>query len=201
MKKAKKIVALVLCAALLMAGTVAATLAYLSYTTAPVVNTFTVGQVVIDLDEAKVDVYGDKDGQTRVKANTYKLIPGHSYTKDPVVHVQSGSEVCWLFVKVEDEIATIQDATTVVDQMAANDWTLVAGQTNVYAYAEKVDARKAAVDVPVFESFKIKGDANVADYNGKTITVTAYAVQADTFATAADAWAAAPSNWVASAQN
>lgn len=199
--KAKKVLALVLCAALLMAGTVAVTLAYLSYTTAPVVNTFTVGQVVIDLDETDVDVYGVKDGQTRVKENTYKLIPGHSYTKDPIVHVQSGSEVCWLFVKVEDEIAAIQDATTVAAQMAAKGWTLVADQTNVYAYAEKVDAREAAVDVPVFESFKIKGDADVAAYDGKTIKVTAYAVQADTFATAADAWAAAPSDWVASAQN
>ena len=199
--KAKKVLALVLCAALLVAGSVAATLAYLSYTTAPVVNTFTVGQVVIDLDEAPVDVYGKVVAGNRVKENTYKLIPGHTYVKDPEVHVTVGSEVCWLFVKVEDEIAAIQDATTVAAQMAANGWTLVAGQTNVYAYAEKVDAREAAKDVPVFESFKIKGDADVAAYNGKTIKVTAYAVQADTFATAAEAWAAAPSNWVASAQN
>ena len=193
--KAKKVLALVLCAALLVAGSVAATLAYLSFTTDPVVNTFSIGKVEIDLDETDVDVYGVKDGETPVKANTYKLIPGHEYKKDPVVHVKAESEVCWLFVKVVDEIAAIQDETTVADQMKAKGWVALDGVENVWYYNAKVDARTAAVNVPVFESFKIKGNANVAAYNGKTITVTAYAVQADTFETATEAWTAAPSTW------
>ena len=197
--KAKKVLALVLCAALLVAGSVAATLAYLTFTTDPVVNTFSIGKVEIDLDETDVDVYGVLDGTTRVKKNTYKLIPGHTYTKDPVVHVKAESEVCWLFVKVVDEIAAIQDATTVADQMKANGWSQLKDKdgndvANVYYHA-KVDAREVAVNVPVFESFKIKGDANVAIYDGKTITVTAYAVQADTFENATEAWTAAPSTW------
>ena len=112
MKKAKKIVALVLCAALLMAGTVAATLAYLK-STDTVVNTFTIGSVTITLDETDVDAYGVKDGETRVKANTYKLIPGHTYVKDPTIHVKGGSEACYLFVEVTDAIAAIQDTATV----------------------------------------------------------------------------------------
>ena len=59
MKKQKKVLALVLCAVMLVASSVLATMAYLTAQTDVVKNTFTVGNVVIDLDEAKVDVYGD----------------------------------------------------------------------------------------------------------------------------------------------
>ena len=52
-----------------------------------------------------------------------------------------------------------------------------------------------AKDVKVFETFTIKGDADVAAYESKKITVQAYAIQADGFDTAAEAWAAAPATW------
>ena len=192
MKTARKALMLILCAALLVSATVMGTLAYLTSQTDTVTNTFTVGNVAITLDEAKVDVYGVKDGNTRVTENNYKLIPGHTYVKDPTVHVTAGSEKCWLFVKVVDEIAAIQDTTTVAAQMTANKWTAVAGAEGVYAYESIVDAGTAAQDVKVFDNFKIKGNADVADYTGKTITIQAYAIQADGFGTAAAAWKAAP---------
>ena len=101
--KAKKVLALVLCAALLVAGSVAATLAYLTSKTEVVTNTFSVGNVTITLDEAKVNEYGvEAEGEDRVKANEYKLIPGHTYVKDPMVHVTEKSEQCYVFVKVVD---------------------------------------------------------------------------------------------------
>lgn len=125
----------------------------------------------------------------RVKENGYKLSQGHTYTKDPTVHVTAGSEDSWLFVKVVDEIAGIEADTTVAAQMAANGWTAVEGETNVYAYKATVTSGQ---DIKVFENFTIKGDAAVADYADKTITIEAYAIQADGFTTAADAWKAAP---------
>lgn len=194
--KAKKVLALVLCAALLVAGSVAATLAYLTSTTGVVTNTFTTGNVAITLDEAKVNEYGVADtAAARVKANEYKLIPGHTYVKDPKVHVTEKSEQCYVFVKVVDGLTAIQDATTIENQMIANGWKKLDGVENVWYYENIVDARTVAVDVPVFESFKVKGDANVAAYAGMTITVQAYAVQADNFGTAAAAYAAAPCTW------
>ena len=202
--KAKKVLALVLCAALLVAGSVAATLAYLTSKTEVVTNTFSVGNVTITLDETDVDVYGKKDGDSRVTENTYKLIPGHNYLKDPTIHVKKGSEECWLFVKVVDEIAAIQDATTVADQMAENGWEKLTGEENVWFYNTKVDARTAEndVDVDIFGEFTIKNDAQLFDaednaiYAGKTITVQAYAVQADGFTDALDAWSdAALKDW------
>lgn len=196
-KKITLVLATLACALVLVVGSIAGTIAYLTSTTDTVTNTFTVGNVKITLNEAKVTEYGVKDGDTRVTENTYKLIPGHTYIKDPTVHVEKGSEQCYVFVKVVDDIAAIQDATTLADQLTANGWTALSGVDNVYYYNTIVDARTADnhIDLKVFENFKILPDANVAVYANKTITVTAYAIQADGFDTAAAAWAAAPSNW------
>ena len=208
MKTKTKALALALCAVLLVVSTVFVTMAYLTSKTDVVTNTFTVGKVTITLDEADVDLMGVKDGDARVKANEYKLIPGHTYIKDPTIHVAGDSENCWLFVKVENGLVDIIDAKTIEDQMNDNGWSSVAGETNIYAY-EKI-ATAETRDYKVFDDFKLKGDANVSNYatvkdddgnitDGKTIEVTAYAIQADGFATAAAAWAAAPSNWETSA--
>lgn len=189
MKSKKKVFVTVLCAAALVVASVLGTMAYLTSQTKTVTNTFTVGNVAITLDETDVTPMGVKDTDARVKGNEYKLIPGHTYIKDPTVHVDTDSEESWLFVKVVDEIAGIEADTTVAAQMADNGWTAVDGATNVYAYKAKVTAGQ---DINVFENFTIKGTAAVADYAGKTITVEAYAIQADGFDTAAAAWEAAP---------
>lgn len=197
MKTSRKVLTLALCAVLLVVASVGVTVAYLTSTSDVATNTFTVGNVTITLDEAKVNVYGNEvENAGRVTENTYKLLPGHEYTKDPVVHVAQGSEECYLFVKVVDGIAAIEADTTVAAQMAAKGWTKVDGTDNVYAYGTKVDARNAAQNITVFEKFTVKTGADVAAYNGKTITVQAYAVQADGFNNAAAAYAAAPlSTW------
>ncbi len=221
-KKTKKVLSLALAAVLLVCTTVAATVAYLTDDTGVVKNTFTVGKVTIELDELPVDLYGvpsTKSGEGenvtwtaipeeqidtfeeaanytgRVTENEYKLIPGHEYTKDPMVHVVKGSEECWLFVKVENGIKDIEAETTISAQMAANNWTLVNGETNVYAYANKVDARDAKQSIPVFGEFTLKTDAVVEGYETAVITIDAYAVQADGFATAQIAWDTAEANW------
>lgn len=203
MKKQKKVLALVLCAVMLVASSVLATMAYLTSTTNTVNNTFTVGNVGFDqgaaLDETDVDVYGVKDGETRVTANKYKLIPGHTYTKDPQVHMSADTEAAWLFVKVVNPIAGIEandvvaeDGTvvtpvTIAAQMEALGWSAVEGVTGVYKYKDKVTANQ---DITVFNSFTVANDVTLGEYD--PITVQAYAVQADGFATAADAWTNAP---------
>lgn len=90
MKKAKKILALLLCAALLVGATVAGTVAYLT-DKEDVVNTFTVGNIDIKLDEADVD----GNGRTEV-GNAYHLLPNQTYTKDPTVWVKEGSEEAYI---------------------------------------------------------------------------------------------------------
>ena len=204
---AKKVVTLVVCMVLVAALSVAGTLAYLT-STDEVVNSFTYGKIAITMDETDVDEYGVKDGETRVKANTYRLIPGREYTKDPIIHVVADSESSWLFVKVENGIADIETKVvgkTIHEQILDNDWTeLTAGSGIYYQKWEKVDDPETAtnddLDVPVFATFEIDGasvingeDGNIDDYDGEVIKVTAYAIQADGFDTADEAWAA--SDW------
>ncbi|MBR5125965.1 MAG: SipW-dependent-type signal peptide-containing protein [Oscillospiraceae bacterium] len=187
MKNAKKILALLLCAVLLVGASIAGTVAYLT-SKDEVTNTFTVGKVQITLDETDVDVNGVKDSETRVKENTYKLIPGHTYVKDPVVHVDAESENCFLYIKVENQIAGIEAATTIADQLAANGWSLVTDKTNVYTYKEVCGA---GYNIPTFTQFKVKEDVqDLSAYNGLFVKVTAYAVQHDGFASADAAWEA-----------
>lgn len=172
----KKTLMIMLALVLVIAMSVTGTLAYLTSTTEVVTNSFTVGKVKITLDEAKVNEYGvvDATATNRVTENTYKLIPGHSYTKDPTVHVEAGSEVSYLFVKVTNGIEDIEAATTIADQMQKN-WTLVNAEEGIYRYNTTVTPG----DYKVFESFKLKDDAAVAGYADAKITIVACAVQAD----------------------
>lgn len=203
MKARNKIMLLALCMAALIAVSVLGTMAYLT-STDTVTNTFTVGKVAITLDEAKVNDAGVAVTPVeRVKANSYKLMPGHSYTKDPTVHVTDGSENCYIFVKVENGISDIEASgdTTIAAQLTAKGWKAVDGITGVYVYAgtEEGATKKdlaAGSSAVVFDSFKIADAADIARKAGSTIKITAYAIQADGFAdkTPAQIWTAANFN-------
>ena len=188
MKTKTKVFALSLCAVLLVAVTVFTTVAFLKSSDS-VTNTFTVGKVAITLDEAKVDEYGATvSGAARVKANTYKLIPGHAYTKDPTVHFAAGSEASWLFVKVENGLAAIEADNAIAAQITAKGWTALDGAAGVYYKSVAANNTSAAIDYSVFDSFKLTDDADVSGYTNAEIKVTAYAIQADGFTAAAAAW-------------
>lgn len=200
MKKTSKALLLSLCAVLLVTASVLGTMAYLT-SQDQVVNTFTVGNVAITLDEKDVDnsTPGEND---RDKANAYKLMPGHNYEKDPIVHVDANSEDCYLFVKVVNEIANIEAEKTVAQQMTEKGWVAVDAANGIYVYT--TDKTNPAVvtkgsNITVFENFTIAGNVDnttLATYADKTITVNAYAIQADGFAgkAASEIWTAAGFN-------
>ncbi len=214
MKTRNKVLLTLACAVLLVTASVMGTLAWLT-STGTVTNTFTVGQVKITLDEAKVNEYGvklnDKDEvatesdtlASRVNGNEYKLIPGHTYVKDPIIHVSADSENCYLFVKIENGLAAILDTKTIEEQMKDKGWKPLNENDNpgVYYYAgtEATDMKSVAknANISVFEYFKLKGAdvtaTTLESYGQSTpITVTAYAIQADGFAADAPqaAWSA-----------
>lgn len=210
MKNKSKVLVLILSAAALVAASVFGTMAYLTDSD-QVTNTFTVGNVTLGdgdeeagLDEALVNEYGqpinndtdktvvDLSEAPRVQTNDYKLLPGHSYTKDPTVHIKNDSESCWVFVKVENGISDIEKNdegyTTVAKQITDNNWTPLTNETNVYY---KMWDKASAVsgeptsDLIVFSNFAIDGDdvdaEDLAANANDTITVYAYAVQYDGF--------------------
>ena len=198
MKTKSKALLLTLCAVLLVAASVLGTMAFLT-SKDEVVNTFTVGSVAITLDETDVD--NSTSNTDRDQANSYKLMPGHTYIKDPIIHVGATSEDCYLFVKVTNEITAIEGDTTVAKQMTANGWAPVNGAAGVYVYTQNNQNNTPAVvaagiNVPVFNNFTISGtvdNVTLANYDNKTIIVTAYAIQADGFEgkTASEIWTTA----------
>lgn len=194
MKTRNKALLTMVCAVLLVVASVLGTMAYLT-STAEVENTFTVGSVTISMDETDVD--NSTDGKDRDTENNYHLLPGHEYTKDPIIHVASTSEECYLFVTVSNEIAAIEATgdTSVASQMEAKGWKTVEGQTNLYVYIGTAEgasaplAVKADDNIPVFEKIVISGSVDnttLANYKNKTITVNAYAVQKDGFESKTD---------------
>ena len=200
MTKMKKIALIAVCAMLLVCVTIGATVAYLT-SNDKVVNTFTVGKVAITLDEAPVEPDGTLKTGPRVDANAYHLLPGKSYQKDPIVHVDKNSEDCYVFVKVENGIAALEADSTearpnIAAQIESNGWTVLDGVTNVYyqEYKKTDPAPTKDVDLPVFAMFTISENADASDawasVNANTkVTVTAYAIQKDGFANVAAAWA------------
>ena len=199
MKAKRKALLLSLCAVLLVVASVMGTMAYLT-STATVTNTFTVGDAVtITLDEAAVDENG-KDipnaDPARRTVNSYKLMPGHEYKKDPTVHVTGGE--CYVFVKVTNGLTGLEaEANTIEAQMEAKGWKAVTSVDGLYVYATGSEAKTAvsgdptATNLTVFEKFTIKDTAVHGDLEkAKDIVITAYAVQTDGFEsmTPADIW-------------
>lgn len=176
-RKMRKPLLVICCMMVLIAVSVSATLAYFTDSDS-VANTFTVGKVYISLDEKDTD--DSTQGKDRDQANKYHLIPGLQYAKDPTVHVEAGSESCWLFVKVENGIKDIEATTLPIEtQMTTFGWKKLDGVENVYYQAHT--KASTVKDYVVFQSFEIKGDdvtnAMIAKYAQKEIKITAYAVQ------------------------
>lgn len=211
MKTKSKALLLTLCAVLLVAASVMGTMAYLT-STDKVENTFTVGKVAIKLDEAKVDTDGTPvTPAERVKANSYKLLPGHTYNKDPMVTVLSGSESSYIKMTVTFSEASALDAifaptgadlTSIFNGYDSTNWIYkgntkdATANTRTYEfwYKETVGAPTADVALDaLFDSITVPGtitNKQLETIKGMTITVNAYAIQADGFANAEAAWAA-----------
>lgn len=179
----KKALFIMLSAALIVCATVAGTLAWLTDTTAPVVNTFTVGDINITLTESEnLDL---------------KMVPGQSIKKDPKVTVKAGSEACWLFVKVDKSVNF--DGFMTFEM--ADGWIALSGYAGVYY--RNVDATNADTGFDVLKDNKVtvrdtvtktmlEGVKNAEDgtpnENAPTLTFTAYAVQKDGINDATTAW-------------
>lgn len=172
MKKAKKVLLLMLCAVLLVGASVAVTVAYLT-DQETVTNTFTVGKVDLDLKEYEVDPQtGLKTNTVVPKLENLELVPGRTIQKNPFITVSSDSETCWLFIKVENNLGS---AVTI---NWASGWTEVEGHNGYYMYNATVDAN---TKVPVFESITVAATETQATLDAiqtKNIIITAYAVQA-----------------------
>ena len=218
MKNIKKFLALSLCVAIVVSATVMGTLAYLTDQQS-VANTFTVGQVDISVDEAKVNADGTKvENADRVTENTYHLIPGQTYTKDPTMTVKASSEEAYIrmLLKINcksalDEIFAPDgmDLKTIFKGYDAEKWIYekktvdTAADTVTYEFRYKEPVEPVDIDddeekddvvlEPLFASFTVPSDLDGEDLKSigdLTITVEGHAIQRAGFDSDDDAWAA-----------
>ena len=179
-KKLMTVLALVLVIAMSVAGTVA----YLTHITDPITNTFTVGNIDIGLAETTTN---------------FKMVPGCNIAKDPKVTVEANSEDCWLFVKIDES----RNLDSFISYAVANGWTQGDG-TNIPSnvWYRPVEAATADQTFSVLAGDQVTVNNNVTKtmmdglkVDGAiqpTLTFTACAVQADGFATASAAYVEAP---------
>lgn len=168
---------------LLLGCSLSGTLAWLADKTDPVTNTFTVGDVNIELDETT--------------GTEYKIVPGVNIAKDPKVTVKANSEACWLFVKIEESANWPDELTYTI----ATGWTKLTGVTGVYYREVDAETAKNGDDWQVLagDNTYPDGVVTVSDTltkselqelasNNPTLTFTAYAVQQEGVGTAEEAW-------------
>ena len=178
MKTKSKALLLTLCAVLLVAASVLGTMAYLT-STDTVTNTFTVGKVEIKLDETDVT----NPNGPRVKANSYKLMPGTTYTKDPTVTVKAGSEESYVRMKV-----TFNNATKIIalctDPEFADEVTGTENAFPLIRMVKFVEANAAKWDgiIPdnMVETGEMLADAKYFVHDAATDTLTYYFYYTDT---------------------
>lgn len=194
-KKVLSIVAvvLVLCCA------VGGTLAWLTDKTGEVKNTFSPSDINITLTETPNT---DTDGNGENDAWKADMIPGFSYTKDPVVTVKGDSVDCYLFVKFEEKGNPATYLTYTSTLTAANGWT----QGDSTDIPSSVWYRKVTANAADQSWNLLNGDTiavkdtvakdNMADAAKAELVYTAYATQLyksnGVEFSAAEAWANAP---------
>lgn len=159
----KKIAISIVAVALVLCCAIGGTLAWLTDKTGPVTNTFTVGDINIDLAETTSD---------------YKMVPGNTIAKDPKVTVKANSEDCYLFVKVTKSGNFDQFLTYAM----ADGWTQYEGTTDVWY--RTVPASNANQEFEVLKDSKVTVKGTVtkemmtsSDFTNPTLTFKAAAVQ------------------------
>ena len=169
---------LVVCMMLVvMVGSIAGTVAWLTDTTQEVKNTFTVGDINITLAETT--------------GNAYHIVPGVDIAKNPKVTVEADSEACWLFVKITEENWDKVVATGDISYTVADGWTEL--EDGVYYRAVAASTANQPFDVLKDNKIVVTGNltkTEAAELKEMSISLTfqAYAIQQEKFETAADAW-------------
>lgn len=186
MKTRRNALLLTFCAVLLVVASVMGTIAYLTSTDA-VKNTFTVGNVAIKLDEAKVTEDGKPvEGADRVHENDYKLLPGLTYTKDPTVTVENGSEESYVRMKVTFNNAKAIIAMCTDPEFAEDGPTGVENAYPLIRMVNFVEANTAKWDgiIPdnMVETEDMLGDAKYFVYDKAADTLTYYFYYTETVA-------------------
>ena len=184
MRKSTKVLATVLSLVLVAALSVGGTMAYLQAQSKTVTNTFTFGNIKVDLDESTGD--------------DYKVIPGVDIGKDPKVIVSNlpgyDNVDAYVYVKVEEQnwpAAVTGTGSRKVNYEIADGWIPLPEVPHVFYREVKADASVKTFPVLKDDQVTVSGDLTkeeLAAASSAKLILTAYAVQKDGMASAKDAW-------------
>ena len=170
----KKLILTALAIACVLTLGIGATVAFIATVAGPVENTFTIGDIELTLEETT----GEK----------YQLIPGASISKNPKVTVGSGSEDCWLFVKITKE----GNPDSYLEYSVAEGWMPLLGHKDVYYRTVSEIAEDKVFGILANDIITVKESLTKEQMKGieekPTLTFTAYAVQSHGIDSAAAAY-------------
>ena len=201
MTTTKKLAIAVVALSLALFCAIGGTLAFLVAESNTVTNTFTYGDINIELWENDYVLSSNSlDTSKKVTSEEdYKMVPGNTMPKNPTVTVLKDSEACWLFIQVEKT----NNPDTYLDYAIHSCWTALAGEDGVYYYngtdldqlltADKTYSILAGDKVTVKTTVTKTEMTNIGT-NYPTLTFTAYAVQKANVDNLADAWTIANNN-------
>jgi len=193
-KRLSILLAAVLALMITVGGAVGGTMAWLVDNSDQVVNTFTTSDITVTLTETGADN----------NSKSFKMIPGHTIVKDPIVTVEGGSEDCYVFIKVEKSANLDEFITYAIDEkdpISQNgNWTKLPGVDGVY-YCVATDIDKdRSIKVILNNQVTVKDSVTKEMMNALTpetqpfLSFTAYACQYwqsnDTAFKPEDAWKA-----------
>ena len=183
MTTTKKLVIAVIALSLALICAIGGTLAFLVAETKPVTNTFTYGEISISLWENVLDENGNvTDEKNYVGIEYGKIVPGDVVNKNPTVTVSEGSEPCYVYVLIENQLG--EAASYDID---ASKWEEIGESENQrrsrYSVGDGiVNAADADKNLEVFGTLVFSSDLDknaIGALVGKNVVISAYAHQAD----------------------
>ena len=171
----------------IIGGVISGTVAWMFIKSDPVHNTFSYGDMKIELTETDT---GAGDGDEEDGENIYSLTPDTEIAKDPTITVTGGTVDCWVFVEVKKS----ENFDEYMEYALADGWSKLDGEDDIY-YREVLDSAEMK-QIPVLADNKVKVKSGVTqaqldameekDY--PTIEFTAYAVQKSEVDSPKEAW-------------
>ncbi|MCD7892123.1 MAG: hypothetical protein LUG60_00345 [Erysipelotrichaceae bacterium] len=179
MRASQKFMIACLLMAVITFTTVSSSISLLSGGSGLVINTFTFeteeGSIAIELDETDIN-----DTSKRTDGNNYTITKGETVSKDPTATIKAGSVDSYVFIYMDNPLSA--DFTI----NYSDSWTLIASNENksLYMYNDIVESSEDDQKLtPLFTEVTVPSDISdedIASFGTKTMTLQAYAIEADT---------------------
>lgn len=201
-KTIKKLTIAVVALSLVLLGVVGGVIAWLTAESGTVTNTFSYGTINIALSETSGSLKATVNG---TGLDFTHVVPGDKLEKEVTVTVKEGSEKCYVYVLVTNNLAitSLNGAAPAYDidlydagSNSDGKWALVAtsadNKTMLYRYTATVNAVDGDKELPVFNNVIFAGNLTNADIEqleaiDEGIVLKAYAHQAENLADTDDA--------------